>query len=76
MGSLYRGNESVERYEAFSVLASGCRHLAQTCVTDGARDILRKLADQLDLEVFDPDETVTLQAVVQASISQPQAHCA
>ena len=54
MGSLFRGTESVERFEAFSVLAGGCRHLAQTCMTDGARDILRKLADQLDQEASEP----------------------
>jgi len=48
VGSLFRGNKLIEQYEAFSVLASGCRQLAQTCVTEGARATLCNLADELD----------------------------
>ena len=63
MGSLFRGNKLIEQYEAFSVLASGCRQLAQTCVTDGAKAMLCKLADELDQGAGERD----LRDIVQSS---------
>ena len=68
MGSLFRRNASVERFEAFSVLAEGCRHLAQTCVTSGARDMLRDLADDLDRQATEP-EGESIEALVAANVA-------
>jgi hypothetical protein len=68
MGSLFRRNASVERFEAFSVLASGCRHLAQTCVTSGARDMLRNLADDLERQATETDGD-SMEALVEASVA-------
>ena len=68
MGSLFRRNASVERFEAFSVLAAGCRHLAQTCVTSGARDMLRNLADDLDRQAIET-EGDSIEALVEASVA-------
>ena len=68
MGSLFRRNASVERFEAFSVLAAGCRHLAQTCVTSGARDMLRNLADDLDRQATET-EGDSMEALVEASVA-------
>ena len=68
MGSLFRRNTSVERFEAFSVLAEGCRHLAQTCVTSGARDMLRNLANDLDRQAFET-EGDSIEALVEASVA-------
>ena len=55
MGSLFRGTKLIEQYEAFSVLAIGCRQLAQTCVTEGAKAMLSKLADELEGGVDERD---------------------
>ena len=68
MGSLFRRNASVERFEAFSVLAAGCRHLAQTCVTSGARDMLRNLADDLERQATEMDGD-SMEALVEASVA-------
>ena len=68
MGSLFRRNASVERFEAYSVLAAGCRHLAQTCVTSGARDMLRNLADDLDPQAVET-EGDSIEALVEASVA-------
>jgi hypothetical protein len=68
MGSLFRRNASVERFEAFSVLAAGCRHLAQTCVTSGARDMLRNLADDLERQANETDGD-SMEALVEASVA-------
>ena len=68
MGSLFRRNASVERFEAFSVLAAGCRHLAQTCVTSGARDMLRNLADDLERQATETDGD-SMEALVEASVA-------
>ena len=68
MGSLFRRNASVERFEAFSVLSAGCRHLAQTCVTSGARDMLRNLADDLDRQATET-EGDSMEALVEASVA-------
>jgi hypothetical protein len=68
MGSLFRRNASVERFEAFSVLAAGCRQLAQTCVTSGARDMLRNLADDLDRQATET-EGDSMEALVEASVA-------
>jgi len=68
MGSLFRRNASVERFEAFSVLAAGCRHLAQTCVTSGARDMLRNLAEDLDRQAAEPDGD-SMESLVEASVA-------
>jgi hypothetical protein len=68
MGSLFRRNASVERFEAFSVLAAGCRQLSQTCVTSGARDMLRKLADDLDRQAIEPDGD-SIEALVAANVA-------
>jgi len=68
MGSLFRRNASVERFEAFSVLAAGCRHLAQTCVTSGARDMLRNLADDLYRQAIET-EGDSIEALVEASVA-------
>ena len=68
MGSLFRKNASVERFEAYSVLAAGCRHLAQTCVTSGARDMLRNLADDLDRQADEAD-AIGIEAIVEASVA-------
>ena len=69
MGSLFRRNASVERFEAFSVLAAGCRHLAQTCVTSGARDMLRNLAEDLDRQATETDGD-SMEALVEASVAR------
>ena len=68
MGSLFRRNASVERFEAFSVLAAGCRHLAQTCVTSGARDMLRNLADDLERQATETDGD-SMEVLVEASVA-------
>jgi len=70
MASALRGHQSVERFEAFSVLASGCRQLAQTCVTDGAKRMLRALADDLDQQ--QASGTANLGKIVQAGFADPQ----
>ncbi|MCH8615490.1 hypothetical protein LZ016_05165 [Sphingomonas sp. SM33] len=69
MASALRGYQSVERFEAFSVLASGCRQLAQTCMTDGAKTMLRALADDLDQQV---SGTASLGAIVQSGFTDAQ----
>ncbi len=68
MGSLFRRNASVERFEAFSILSASCRHLAQTCVTNGACEMLQNLADNLERQAADPDGA-SIQALVDLSVS-------
>jgi len=46
-----KSHQQLARYEAFTVLAEGCRHLAQNCVTKGAKFMLNKLADSIEREV-------------------------
>ena len=51
MGALFGEKKtSLEQYEAYTVLSTGVRQLAQTCVTRGARRMLQKLADQFERE--------------------------
>ena len=69
MASALRGHQSVERFEAFSVLASGCRQLAQTCMTDGAKRMLRALADDLDQQA---SGTASLGAIAQSGFADPR----
>lgn len=45
------GHKQLAQYEAFTVLAEGCRHLANNCVTKGARGILKDLADSIDRNI-------------------------
>jgi hypothetical protein len=57
MGSHNRAKKrSLDQYEAYSVLSTGCRHLARTCVTRGARKILQRLADQFDRQAREVEE--------------------
>jgi hypothetical protein len=69
LASALLGYQSVERFEAFSVLASGCRQLAQTSITDGAKRMLRALADDLDQQA---SGTASLGAIVQSVFTDAQ----
>ena len=75
MGSLFRRNASVERFEAYSVLAAGCRHLAHTCVTSGARDMLRNLADDLDRQAAETDGD-SIEMLVEANVARRRSPAA
>ena len=68
MGSLFRRNASVERFEAFTILSAACRHLAQTCVTTGAGEMLQNLADDLERQAAEP-EGASIQALVESSVA-------
>ena len=48
MVSPRNNQQQLARYEAFTVLAEGCRHLAQNCVTKGAKFMLNNLADSIE----------------------------
>ena len=71
MGALFRGKKtSLERYEAYTILSQGVRHLAQTCVTRGARKMLQRLADQFDREARDV-EGIGQPALCPARVAAP-----
>ena len=74
MGSLFRGNKLIEQYEAFSVLASGCRQLAQTCVTEGAKAMLCNLADELEQGAGERDLQDLVQSSFAHSLRAPAAY--
>jgi hypothetical protein len=73
MGSLLRPKKaSVEQYEASTVLAQGCRQLAQTCMTRGARRILQRMANQFERQAREI-QGFGQPAVCVAKATQPRA---